>query len=239
MSGDDLRPITPVAALRAFVVMLGAPVLLFAAWAASLVSVARALRRGRSPSRKSCAGLLAACPYFLAVRPWMLHWGASAAERGGSLPGDEIAPRPGAGPTRGVTVGAPPEQVWPWVAQLGQDRGGFYSYEWLENLAGCEMENADSIHPEWQNRIVGETLPLHPATGLEVARFEPSTAIVMKGWGAIVLEPRGAETRLIARGHAPAGRLARLYAFLLEIPHFVMERKMLLGIKQRAEGPVR
>jgi hypothetical protein len=237
MNGQLAR-VTPVAAVRAFGMMLGAPVALFVGAAACAVAAIRALARGRAPGRGFEAGVLATGIYVLLVRPWMLHWGATEAERRQPLPGNEIAPRPGAPPTRAVTVEAPPEAVWPWVAQLGQDRAGFYSYEWLENLAGCEMENADRVHPEWQSWEVGETLPLHPATGVEVARFDPGEALVMDGWGAIVLERQGARTRLIARGHAPAGLLACLYPVGLEIPHVIMERRMLLGIKQRAEARV-
>ena len=70
----------------------------------------------------------------------------------------------------------PPEAVWPWLAQIGQDRGGFYSYEWLENLAGCRMRNADRIHPEWQDRQAGDTVLLHPSSGLKILRLDPGRA---------------------------------------------------------------
>jgi hypothetical protein len=121
--------------------------------------------------------------------------------------------------------------------QLGQDRGGFYSYEWLENLAGCKMEDADRIHPEWQHRELGETVYLHPAGGLRVSTFEPGRALGLEGWGTFVLEPLGGDrTRLIARGDVPSGVAAAAYGVLMEIPHFLMERRMLLGIKQRAEA---
>jgi hypothetical protein len=126
--------------------------------------------------------------------------------------------------------------VWPWLAQLGQDRGGFYSYEWLENLAGCEMKNADRIHPEWRYRELGEVVRLHPAGGLRVSVFEPGRAIGLEGWGTFALERLGADrTRLLARGGVPAGAAAAPYALLMEIPHFLMERRLLLGIKERVE----
>ena len=86
---------------------------------------------------------------------------------------------------------APIEAVWPWLAQLGQERGGFDSYEWLENLAECEMRNADRIHPEWQHREVGEIVHLHPAGGLRVSLFEPGRALGLDGWGTFSLEPVG------------------------------------------------
>jgi hypothetical protein len=136
-----------------------------------------------------------------------------------------------------VTIDAPVEEVWPWLAQLGQDRGGFYSYEWLENLAGCEMKNAERIHPEWQHRELGETVHLHPAGGLRVSVFEAGHALGLEGWGTFVVESAGADrSRLIARGGVPRGLGAVAYGVLMEIPHFLMERRMLLGIKARAEG---
>lgn len=139
-------------------------------------------------------------------------------------------------PGHAVEIDAAPDAVWPWLAQIGQDRAGFYSYEWLENLAGCQMHNAQAVHPEWQQRELGETVYLHPHTGMAVNRFDPGRAIGLEGWGSFELVPlpRG-RTRLVARGE-PARGAKRLFSVLLvEIPHFVMERKMLLGIKQRAE----
>jgi hypothetical protein len=136
-----------------------------------------------------------------------------------------------------ITIEAPRERVWPWLAQIGQDRGGFYSYEWLENLAGCALSNANEIHPEWQHRELGERIPLHPAFGLELTVFDPPRAIGLDHWGTFVLEEEGPErTRLLARGRVGSGGIgAWIRNALFEIPHFVMERRMLLGIKQRAE----
>jgi hypothetical protein len=179
-------------------------------------------------------GMLAA--YLLAVRPWLRHWGATDDERERTLPGDDLVPDPAINSTWAVTIDAPAEEVWPWLAQIGQDRGGFYSYAWLENLAGCELRNADRIHPEWQQRAVGEIVPLHPTFGLPLAQFEPGRALVLDGWGPFVVEPiDDHRTRLISRSRVPKGWAALSYALLLEIPHFVMQRKMLLGIKERAE----
>jgi hypothetical protein len=228
--------VSSLGALRGFGVMLGGSLALGGASLASVAAAVKALRAGRRPGIASTAGMVATALYALKVRPWMLRWGATRAEREATLQGDEIAPRPGVGPTRAVTVDAPAEAVWPWLAQVGQDRGGFYSYEWLENLAGCRMRNAARIHPEWQRREIGETVLLHPAFGLKVARFDQGRALVLDGWGAFAIEPLDAgRARLLARGHAPAGRLAKAYGLLIEIPHFVMERRMLLGIKERAE----
>ena len=137
--------------------------------------------------------------------------------------------------TRAVTVDAPVEEVWPWLAQIGQDRGGFYSYAWLENLAGCRLRNAHRIHPEWQHSEIGETILLHPASGLKLAGFDPNRALAFEAGWYFALEPADGRTGLIARGRVPRGLGSLAYAVLLELPHFVMERKMLLGIKERAE----
>jgi hypothetical protein len=230
------RP-TALDAVRGFAVVLGGSVLLDAAAAASLVGTARALARGHRPRPRAAIGTAAVAAYALKVRPWLLGWGATAEERRRPLPGDDLVPDPGVQTTRAITIEAPADEVWPWLAQIGQDRGGFYSYEWLENLAGCRMRNAERIHPEWQDREVGETVLLHPAGGLRVTRFEPPRVFALENWGCWVVEPDdGGRTRLLVRGRT--SRTPALLAYsvlLLEIPHFIMERKMLLGIKARAE----
>jgi hypothetical protein len=163
--------------------------------------------------------------------------------------------------THAITIHAPADQVWSWIAQIGQDRGGFYSYTPLENLAGAEMKNADEIHPEWQQRVVGEKVWLGAPAKFDgkahmiVARWIPGRAIVMVAavdwerirsgksadhsmWSLIV-EPQSPKScRLIARslggsGFTTAGKAAN-FAFW-EPAHFIMERGMLLGIKSRAE----
>jgi hypothetical protein len=153
--------------------------------------------------------------------------------------GDTIltsTPNPGSQSTRAVTVIAPVKAVWPWLAQVGRDRAGFYSYEWLENLAGCRMRNAEHVHAEWEQRAIGDTVYLHHAYGLPVARFERDRVLALKGWGVFVVEPLdGERTRLLARGRTARGPAVVLNVLLIELPHFVMERKMLLGIKRRAE----
>ena len=231
------RPLRPLEAARAFGVMLGGSIALAAAAAASAVDVARAVVSLRRPSPLALFGTVATALYALLFRPWQLRWGAEPEDESRELPGDELLPKDGSQILHAVTIDAPIEEVWPWLAQLGQDRGGFYSYEWLENLAGCEMQNADRIHPEWQHRELGETVHLHPAGGLRVSVFEPERALGLEGWGTFVLEPLGRDrTRLIARGTVPPGVGALAYGLLIEIPHFLMERRMLLGIKERAEA---
>jgi len=126
--------------------------------------------------------------------------------------------------------------VWPWIGQIGQDRGGFYSYTWLENLAGCRMRNADRVHPEWQRCAVGDVVLLHPAAGLKVLRVDSGRALVLEGgWSLVVQEDGPGRCRLLARFRAPSGVAGAAYALLLELPHFIMERRMLVAIKRRAE----
>jgi hypothetical protein len=228
-------------AVRAFGVVLGPSLVLdlFAALSTLAMASGWLLRPREGLARLlrplAIFGALLPWAYAFFIRSWHLRWGATDEDFSTPLPGDELVPDPGIESTRAITVNAPVEEVWPWLAQIGQDRGGFYSYEWLENLAGCRMRNADRIHPEWQHREVGETVFLHPATGMKVATFEPGRAIVLEGWGAFVVVPiDGKSTRVILRTRVPRG--AMLYYLLgIEIPHFIMERRMLQGIKKRAE----
>jgi hypothetical protein len=216
-------------------------------------SATRALAAGMT------AGLAAAGGYAGVVRPWMLHWGATAGEACRPLPGDDVVARPRYQQTHAVTIEAPPTAVWPWLVQLGQGRGGLYSYDWLENLVGCDIHSADRIIPGLQRLDPGDVIRLVPEDWrtplwLRVAEVQPERALVLTASGdrpgtlraglpwpswAFVLEPEGQDaTRLIVRWRSDfeptlAGRLANKY--LLEPVHFVMERRMLLGIRQRAE----
>jgi hypothetical protein len=222
-------PRKAVEGLRAVLVMVGGPLLLaFAAWRC-IRATARALARGRTPPPWAGLGTAALMAYAGPVRSWMRSWGA---------PGEGTTTQP----VHAIEVDAPAREVWPWLAQLGQDRGGFYSYEWLENLAGCRMRNADRIHPEWQHREIGERVMLHPLNGLPVSRFEPGREIGLEGWGSFAVEPLGdRRCRIVCRGEAHDSALyAAYYVALIELPHFLMERRMLLGIKERAErgGPL-
>ena len=229
--------------LRAFGTVYGPSVLLnlfVAASAATLVR--RACGRGsacvleRRVRPIAGLGVGMAAAYVIAIRPWLRRWGATDDEVKRALPGDELVPDPAINSTWSVTIDAPVEAVWPWLAQIGQDRGGFYSYAWLENLAGCKLQNANRVHPEWQHRAVGEIVPLHPSHGLPLARFEPGHALVLDGWGAFVVEPLDSQrTRLISRTRVRKGWSAISYALLMELPHFIMQREMLLEIKARAE----
>jgi hypothetical protein len=227
-----------VTAVRAVAVTFGGQALLFGTAVAALTELGLAIRRLRQPRNWALFGIGAAMAYEVGLKPWMRSWGATVGETMRGLPGDELVANPGIEITHAVTIEAPVEEVWPWLAQIGQDRGGFYSYEWLENLAGCEMRNADRVHPEWQRREIGERVSLHPAIpGLAVTLFEPGRCIGLEGWGVFLVESAGeGTTRLIARGRIPRGKATASYRTLLELPHFIMQRRMLLGIKARAEA---
>jgi hypothetical protein len=211
--------------LRAFAVMIGGPLLLLVPAIAAVRATVRSLVRGRRPAAPVLLGTGALLAYAGPIRRWMMNWGAPLCE--GST----------AAPVHAIEISASADRVWPWLAQLGQDRGGFYSYEWLENLAGCRMRNADRIHPEWQHREIGEEVMLHPLNGLPVTRFEPGHEIALKGWGSFSVEAIGEDrSRVVCRGSGAMGALyTTYYVLFLELPHFLMERRMLLGIKERAE----
>ena len=189
-------------------------------------------------------GAGAVATYAWGIRPWHLRWGATDEELNEPLIGDELVAHPKLRATHAITINAPAADIWPWLVQMGQDRGGFYSYTWLENLAGCHMRNADEIMPEWQDLKVGDKVWLHPkAPPVEVAAIEPGRAIVLKPWGAFVLQPIDEKsTRLIIRSQGDYEPDLRnpmlnflLWRVVYEPAHFIMERKMLLGIKERAE----
>jgi hypothetical protein len=189
--------------------------------------------------------------YAAALRPWFLHWGATAEEARMTLPGDSVLPTAPSSATRAITIHAPPERVWPWIAQAGQGRGGFYSYAWLENLFGCQIVNADRIHPEWQDIKPGDGVRLHPkAPAIPVLLVEKDRALVLgsaagtKGmppvtWAFVLEKAPGNATRLVIRWRSQTPATLRdlvLNKYLLEPIHFTMERRMMLGIRERAES---
>lgn len=191
-------------------------------------------------------GAAALAAYALVIRPWHLRWGATDAELAQPLPGDELCPNPKVLSTHAITIHAPVRLVWPWIAQIGQTRGGFYSYTWLENLVGCQMRNADRIVPAWQEINVGDEVWLHPkAPPLKVVAVETERHLVLaQTWGFYLFPLNDRTTRLLVRGRGnfdmpdlkhPALNFLYWRGFF-EPAHFVMERRMLLGIKERAEA---
>ena len=193
---------------------------------------------------------------------WWAHrtrnWGATIDECTASYPGDELIPDPAGTTTRAVTIAAPAEEVWRWLVQIGQGRGGMYSYDGLENLIGLGIHSADQIRAEWQDLAVGDRVVLvrpgwmgmKQGYSLPVARLDPGRAIVLRQappehpWNAVwtfVVAPQGpASSRLIshdraARKPGAAGRLEAVATSFMEPVTTLMTRRMLLGIKERAE----
>ena len=160
------------------------------------------------------------------------------------LPGDDLLPDAEVVSTRAVTIEAAPSTVWPWLVQMGSGRGGVYSYDWIENLLGQDTHSADDILPQFQHLALGDVLPIGPkGPGMRVEIFDPERTLAFRSTdGAWVwifhLETRWLETRLISRNRIAAGgswprRLAS--RVVMEPGSLVMERRMLRGIKERAE----
>ena len=191
------------------------------------------------------------------MREGRSHWGLSEEIAARALPGDDFVPAPRWSWTHGIEIDAAPGEVWPWIAQLGADRGGFYSYQWLENVAGCDLQNAESIHSDWAIRA-GDALVLHPKMPpLRVVALEQGTYFVVhapadvaaraagrpwaEGSWLFLVEPLGeGRSRLISRYRcATSDDLATrvgLGPTLLEPIGFAMDRRMLLGVKSRVEA---
>jgi hypothetical protein len=186
--------------------------------------------------------------YSRSLRDWVLTWGATAEEAAQPLPGDDLLAHADIVATRAIGIDAPPSAIWPWLVQMGPGRAGAYTYDWIENLFGLNMHSADRIHPEWQNLAIGDVLRSRkdrPGMRVEILRPERTLSNRSEAgdwvW-TFVLVPEDGSTRLISRNRiamkgAAAGQ--RLGMLVMEPGSLVMERKMLLGIKQRAEGSVR
>jgi hypothetical protein len=209
------------------------------------------------------AALAAVAGYDVVVRPWLLDWGSTPDERRRPLPGDnvvdDIVAAGMARHTRAVTIGAPPEAVWPWLVQIGDRRAGFYSYDWLERATGTVhyidgRHSATRIHPELQDvrpgdRIATGSIGTRLRIDAPVTVAAPGYALVIGTWAFVLVPAPGHRTRLLVREPYPGwvrlavpARLGPLRALAGVIDyavgeplHFLMERKMMLGLKQRAE----
>lgn len=186
---------------------------------------------------------------IILITPWMDRWGATDDEIASVFLGDELLPHPAQVVNRAITIHAPADQIYPWILQLGADKGGMYSYTWLESLLNCKQVNADRIHPEWQNLQVGDLVRMCPEnTGpvpFTVAALGPLYTVVLGhqengSWVELwqfVIEPLpNPSSRLILRTRT------NMTGGIWSIIHpcvFVMERGMLLGIKDRAEALAR
>lgn len=187
-------------------------------------------------------GALAAVAYARLLRDPILTWGATAEEAAGALPGDELLPEPDGEATRAVWIAAPAADVWPWIAQMGPaPRGGAYTYDWVENLLGLNMHSADRVLDEFQHPRIGDEIGLGP-NRMRLELVEPPRALAWRStdgnWVWLFnLREQGGRTRLISRNRyrLPALR-DRLGMLPMEPASLVMERRMLLGIRERAEG---
>jgi hypothetical protein len=151
----------------------------------------------RRAAGAALAGGVVLLGYVSLVRPKILRWGATDQEAAERLPGDEVVAQPRYQTTHAVTIHAPAGQVWPWLVQLGQGRGGLYSYDWLENLFGLGFRSADRILPELQQLQVGDQVWLAPRdSGMplwyQVLDFQPPQALV--------LGPHGDRQEALAQG---------------------------------------
>jgi hypothetical protein len=197
--------------------------------------------------------------YALEVRPRMLDWGSTSEERAMTLPGDSIVAAPAKSTTRAITIHAPADKVFPWLAQLGQNRAGFYSFELLEDLVGAEMPRAETLVVGGQDWQPGDMLWMYPYDkangygGAPLVELVPGRALAFGTWNfdtphdlppngswAFVVDPMSVDaSRLIVRGRgaAAAGIGWRLFdRAVFEPVHFVMERRMMEGIQRLAEG---
>jgi hypothetical protein len=191
---------------------------------------------------------------------WQRSWGATAWEQNRDLLGDDLIPYPRLQATRAIGIAAPPVDVWPWLVQMGQNRGGFYSYDALENLMGLDIHSADAIHPEWQHLAPGDTVPLvSPDFELDVAVLEPPRTLVLFADGPIppgrtdddaptlrfswtfAVDPDGpADSRLLIRERYDWDRVTLgVSVWVVGWASYVMTQKMLRGIKARAEAGAR
>ena len=182
---------------------------------------------------------------------WRTRWGTVPEERHLVLPGDDIVPHPTWTYNHAITIDAPRSRVWPWLAQLGQGRGGFYSYEGLERIVGCGIRNVDVLRPELQQIREGDVIRMHrTGYGPTVMLVQPERSLVLGGlpdergsqfgWSFHLFHGARGTTRLLERGRNRPGRgmLAKLLGgpYLLDPIGFVMSRKMLRTIKRLAEG---
>ena len=199
-------------------------------------------RLGRAFGGLALALLIVALGYLM-LRPTLLRWGATDADVAAALPGDLDGLRW----TRAVAIDASPAEVWPWLVQWGQGRGGWYSYDWLENLLGFDIHSASSILPEHQNPAIGD--PICLANGvcfLNISVIEPERALVFQGidpdgnafWSfTLSLTPIDADhTRLVLRESFAPGALPDAALYALEVADVVMEQKTLDTLKILAEG---
>lgn len=215
---------------------------LVAGIAAATVGIAAGVLARLGPRRGgvllSAVTSSAAAAYLWKVGPWQHRWGATDEEVARPMPGDNLLPD-GKTTTRAITIRRKPEAVWPWLAQLGFGRAGWYSYDWIDNDG---RPSARRIVPGWQDLRVGDRVLMIPGLGPEVREIEPNHHLVAGdadgGVWCLALYPHGDRTRLLSRWTQDR-RITPGTAFWILVSDpgaFIMERKMLKGIKERAES---
>ena len=191
--------------------------------------------------------LALAALYWFPMRRWFGRWGTSATDRTRVMAGDGAVVDPTYSATLAITVDARPEHIWPWLVQMGYRRGGLYSYDWLDRLFGfLDAPSAERVLPEHQRLAVGDVIPIGRGDGFPVAAVDPQRSMVLGGetgdgfhwvwqFGLYPLDER--RTRLVSRSRARLPRTLRSALFMcaLEPAAFIMTRRMLLGLKRRAE----
>lgn len=184
--------------------------------------------------------------YWRLVRTWFLNWGSTATDRTRVMAGDSAVTNPTYETTLAITVDAKPQHIWPWLVQMGYRRGGLYSYDWLDRLFGyLDRPSADSILPQWQQLAVGDEIPIGRGGGFPVTAIEPGRALVLSGagegfawvWQFGLYPLDETHTRLVSRNgvRVPPTIGSWLFMRVIEPAAFLMTRRMLLGIKRRAE----
>ncbi len=203
----------------------------------------RAARRVAIASAALAAATLA--------RPRLQSWGATPDEIRSPLPGDAVLERASLTATRAITIRAASRAVWPWIAQIGQGRGGFYSYDALENRVGCDIHSASRIVEAWQHPAVGDAVHLAPTVALRIVDVEPDRWLVLGDglpeggappafeftWAFVLRERSDGATRLLVRErYRYASWWAAPAVEAIQAASLVMSRRMLLGIRARAEA---
>jgi hypothetical protein len=198
--------------------------------------------RRKTLADATAAAVGSAFLYRKFLRQPILTWGATAEEAAARLPGDELLEDADGVATRAITIDAPPSAVWPWIAQMGPSpRGGAYTYDWIENLLGLNMHSADRVLPDYQHPQVGDGFG-YGANRMSFKIVEPEHVLATQSAGGnwvwtFVLEAQSdGTTRLISRNRFRLPKLKDKIGMIpMEPGSLVMERKMLQGIKQRAE----
>ena len=185
--------------------------------------------------------------YWFPIRRWMGRWGTTPSDLSRVMAGDGLIADPTYSGTMAVIVNARPDDIWPWLVQMGYQRGGLYSYDWLDRLFGfLDRPSTARILPEFQHLAVGDEIPLGRGPGWPVASMEPPRALVldMRNMGSIdwvwqfgLYTVDEKQTRLVSRSRVHARTIwAWLLTSAIEPAGFIMTRRMLLGLKQRAEA---